>query len=114
MTQESGEVAHYLFVISRDIGADPSALFTIRSALALGRRREEVAVFLIDDACESVLRAAGAAVLARLVEAGVEVCTDDATLERLARVSNVRGVKRGSADDLGARMLQPSVNTLWC
>ncbi len=104
----------YLFVLSRDVVSDTSARFTLRHAMALRRRDHEVIVALVDDAVPAERGVDSSAILARLLEAGVQVYADEQIRARLPAGPELRSIVHADDVELGALMLRPSINTLWC
>jgi hypothetical protein len=100
--------------MSRDIASDASARFTLRNAMALRRRDHEVIVALVDDAVAVKRGIESSAILARLLGAGVQVYADEQILARLPATPELQSIVRAGDAELGALMLRPSINTLWC
>ena len=109
-----GEMSAYLFVVSRDVVSDSSARFTLRNAMALRRRGHEVTVALVDQAVAAERGMDSSAIVGRLLEAGVQVLADDQIRARLPAVPALESIARADDAALGALMLRPSINTLWC
>jgi hypothetical protein len=107
-------VCAYLFVITRDVVANASAAFTLRSALAHRRRGNRVIVFLVDDAVTHQDAADSDQTVAGLVEAGIEVHAEPRILACLRRSSARAAITPGDDADLGALLLEPGVATVWC
>ena len=101
----------YLFVMTRDIISHPSAVHVLRIALGLQRRREQVTVFLTDDAARALAEADSGRALLPLLSAGAVVLADAEVPEDR---NDVVGVERADTDALAALLTSPGVQAHWC
>ena len=101
----------YLFVMTRDIVNHPSAIHILRIALGLQRRREQVTVFLTDDAARVLPHESSAPPLLRLVSAGAVVLTD---ADVPAHLRGEIGVERAQPEMLAELLTSPGVQAHWC
>jgi hypothetical protein len=96
--------------MTRDITCHPSAVHTLRIALGLTRRCEQVTIFLLDDAARSLPQAESRRALDRLVTAGATVLAEG----DVCRPGEPNGVQPSSTEQLAALMTTPGVQAHWC
>lgn len=101
----------YLFVMTRDITRHPSAVHTLRIALGMQRRSEQVTVFLTDDAMRVLPDSESGRALRPLLAAGATVLADG---EVPAHLCDTMGIEPASTDELAALLTAPGVQAHWC
>jgi predicted peroxiredoxin len=101
----------YLFVMTRDLTRNPSAIHMLRIALGLQRRTEQVTVFLTDDAARVLRRSDSGRALRPLLAAGATVLAEGKVPEHIC---DSAGVQLASNETLAALLTSPGVQAHWC
>jgi sulfur relay (sulfurtransferase) complex TusBCD TusD component (DsrE family) len=103
-------IERYLFVMTRDIIRNPSAVYMLRIALGLQRRAEQVTVFLTDDAARVLRRKDSGRAVRPLLAAGATVLAKGEVPEHLCDCA----VQPSSDETLAALLTTPGVQAHWC
>jgi hypothetical protein len=107
-------VDRFLFVLTRDLSADPSAAHVVRIAVATGRRQHPVTVFLAESAvCHDSLDDCRA-VLERLRAAGAQLLAHRELLFEVGVTAEDLLLQEGDDVSLGDLLLIPGVRAHWC
>jgi hypothetical protein len=101
----------YLFVMTRDLTRNPSAIHMMRIALGLQRRTDQVTVFLTDAAARMLRRRDSERALRPLLAAGATVLADGKVPEHFC---DGAGVQLASNETLATLLTTPGVQAHWC
>jgi hypothetical protein len=107
-------VDQYLFVITRDLSADPSAAHLVRIAGATARRKHEVTVVLAESAIGRDSREACRSVLERLRSAGARLLIHVELLQEAELSAEELTLCVADDQSLASLLLTPGMRAHWC